>query len=638
MISTFRSYLGTWAVRGFFIVLVASFALWGIGDVLRMAGSASWIAKVGDRTIEPAELDQAYRREMAQVARMLPAGQDPSVEIRRAVARQALDRMIGLTAIAAEVKRLHLAVPEAALRQEIYDMPAFRDVAGKFDRTRFETALRSNGLNEPRFLELLRTDLGQKQLMEAVRAGAAAPELLTTQAFAQQSEQRAADIAVFNWTENPRTENPALPAAGGAALQRWYDNHPDLYSSPEYRKIKAVVLSPALLAKDIPVGTDELRAEFERSKAALTKPEKRSVQVILLQDPDQARALAAEWRAGADWKAMQDRARTAGGSGVELTDATEAEFPSPELGRAVFAASPGTVPDPGQSALGWHLLRVSKVEPGVEPDFDRLKPELHDRVVAEKSADLIYDRANKIDNLLASGSTLDELPGDLGAAAVLGTLDAQGKTLDGEPAPIPGDPALRGALIAAAFQLHKGDPPRLTEVPQPGGGSAYYGLSVEEVTPPAVKPFDAVKAAVAADLARDVSRKRAEQAAAKMLAAVKSGKSFTEAASAAGVSVQRSARIGRAAPADVPSEVAQILFDLKPGEPGMVETPTGFAVFLPAEIISPDPKADPAGYAQLRAGLNRSLGDDLELTFAAALRQRQGVQVNETLLNNYIQP
>ena len=34
--------------------------------------------------------------------------------------------------------------------------------------------------------------------------------------------------------------------------------------------------------------------------------------------------------------------------------------------------------------------------------FDEVKGELRDRVIAEKAADLIYDRANKLDNLLAS--------------------------------------------------------------------------------------------------------------------------------------------------------------------------------------------------------------------------------------------
>ena len=35
MISSLRGYLNTWAVRGLFLVLVAAFATWGVGDVIR---------------------------------------------------------------------------------------------------------------------------------------------------------------------------------------------------------------------------------------------------------------------------------------------------------------------------------------------------------------------------------------------------------------------------------------------------------------------------------------------------------------------------------------------------------------------------------------------------------------------------
>ena len=53
----------------------------------------------------------------------------------------------------------------------------------------------------------------------------------------------------------------------------------------------------------------------------------------------------------------------------------------------------------------------------------------------------MYDRANKVDNMLGTGAGLDELPSDLGLVGVAGTLDAQGNTQDGKPAPIPGPPS-----------------------------------------------------------------------------------------------------------------------------------------------------------------------------------------------------
>ena len=194
-------------------------------------------------------------------------------------------------------------------------------------------------------------------------------------------------------------------------------------------------------------------------------------------------------------------------------------------------------------------MRVTKATAGSDQSFDEVKDTLRDELLAAKAADLMYDRANKVDNVLGSGASLDEMPSDLGLIGVAGTLDAGGNTADGTPAPMPGPAELKAALIKAAFEAQKGDPPRLVEVQTPStGGSAYYALSVEDVTPPAVKPFDAVKEQVDGGLdARLRSGTRRRQAAAKLLAAVKGGQSLADAAAVAGVTVRRTPLVTRGA-------------------------------------------------------------------------------------------
>ncbi len=215
-----------------------------------------------------------------------------------------------------------------------------------------------------------------------------------------------------------------------------------------------------------------------------------------------------------------------------------------------------------------------------------------------KAADIIYDRANKVDNILASGSGLDELPSDLGLAGATGTLDAQGNTPEGAPAPIPGGDQVRQALIDAAFKAHKGDPPQLTEVPLKGSrGSAYYALSVEDVTPPAPKPFAQVQDTVLADWTHDQVRHAQETAAAKLLTEVQHGQTLAQAAGAAGLTVVRTPLTGREqAVSGVPPALLRPLFGLKPGEPAMVQQPDGFVVAVPAEIVAPDAASNPTGY------------------------------------------
>ena len=134
------------------------------------------------------------------------------------------------------------------------------------------------------------------------------------------------------------------------------------------------------------------------------------------------------------------RAAKEGGTPVDLADSTREQIPSPELADAVFVATPDSVVGAPVKTRA-RLVRAEgdrNVPAGRPKTLDEARDELRHQVIAEKAADLIYDRANKIEDLLAGGVPLDKLPGDLGLAAVTGTLDAQGNTPAGQPAPIPG--------------------------------------------------------------------------------------------------------------------------------------------------------------------------------------------------------
>jgi peptidyl-prolyl cis-trans isomerase D len=630
MIASFRRYLDTWVVRGFFIVMVLAFVSWGVGDVIRMVGTSTWAAKVGGQTIEGSQLQATYQRDLTQLNRNLPPGQEPTPEIRSRVANEALQQLITQTALQQELQQLRVVTPDQAIRQSVLAMPAFHGANGQFDKQTFDTVLRNNGLTEPRFLEMMRTDLSQRQLLGAVGAGAATPEALLRPLFQGQFEKRSADMVEF-----PFGAAPEPPAPTEADLQRWYDNHPDLYATPEFRRIKAIVLSPETLARDIPITDADVQAAYDQHKALFIKPEKRSAEVVSVPDKTKATALAAAWRGGADWAAMQKAAQDAGGSAVALDDATEQEFPDADLGRSVFAAAPDSVSDPAKGALGWHVLRVTKITPGSTQSFDDAKAEIRSQMLSAKAAELMYDRANKVDNVLGSGASIDEIPSDLGLAGVAGTLNVEGNTKDGTPAPLPGPAELRSALIKAAFEAQKGDPLRLVEVQTPStGGSAYYAISVEDVTPPAEKPFDEVKAQVAADWTRDARRHAQEQAAAKLLAAVKGGQSLADAATVAGVTVRRTPLITRDGGAEgMPPQLGQTLFSLKPGEPTMGASGDEYIVAVPAEIVEADPKADPAGYAQVREAVARSSAGDLATVFADALRERAQPKINQSVVD-----
>jgi peptidyl-prolyl cis-trans isomerase D len=636
MISMFRAFLDTWMAKVFFLLLIGVFVLWGVGDVFTNRPTDTAVATVGQRRIELDEVGEAYRRQLSQVSRMLGGTIEPTAEMKRGVAAQALERLITQLALAEATRDMGLVVPDAALRQAVWETQAFAGPDGAFSRRLFDEVMRNNGLTEARFLDLMRIEIGQRQLMAAARAGAVSPETMTKLVYAFQQEKRVAEMAELRLDRVARPETPA-----GAVLERWHANNIASFSTPEYRRIRAVVLAPERLAAEVAVDDTDLRVAYDARGREFNIPEKRSVQVLLSQDEAKARALAEQWTAGADWAAMQAAAQAAGGAPVELLEAVRSEIPAPELAAAVFAAPLEQVAGPVRSALGWHVVRVFKVEPGVVRPFDEVRGQLVAQVQADRAADLLYDRANKLDDLLSGGASLDELPGDLGLLAVAGTLDARGLTLEGQAAPLPGSDDLRAALIQAMFQAQQGEAPRLLEAPRkPGMLSGFFAFVVEEVTPPAPRPYASVAAEVLADWTQAELRRTQEEAAAKMMEAVRGGMSLADAALVADAPVRRLPEISRGArPApEVPLQLVTPLFELKPGEATMAETAEGFVVAVLAEIQPAQPDADPIGYAQVREALGNAIGDDIQAALTAGLRARARPQINKTMVDRIVQP
>jgi peptidyl-prolyl cis-trans isomerase D len=177
-----------------------------------------------------------------------------------------------------------------------------------------------------------------------------------------------------------------------------------------------------------------------------------------------------------------------------------------------------------------------------------------------------------------------------------------------------------------------------------GPDQSYFAVAVEDDTPAALKPFADVEAQVRDEWEHDARRKEQERAAASLLTATQAGSSLDDAATVAGQRLQTTPPVLRAQPAPaaptpgVPTQMIEPLFSLKLNGTTMIETPEAFYVLSLAEIKEPDPAADPPGTAQIRTALTQAIGQDIEMTFAAVLRDQAKPQVNRTLFDSMSQP
>ncbi len=613
MLSAFRKFAGTWPARVFFLVLVASFATWGIADVVRNLGAGSGaVATVQGREITPQQFMAEYQASLRHLAERLPDPSQVPPQMRTQVARQAIQKLVTQEALASQVQRMGLVVPDEAVREAVYAMPDFQGPDGKFSEPALNAALASNTMTRPHFLDLVRADIAQNQLLQSVAASAGPSQVLTGLVFRYLNEKRRADVVTL-----PFAGRALPPAPPEAVLRRYYDNNLARYTAPEYRHIKAVILSPDSIGRGLTVSSADLRAYFDAHKSEYVSPEKRSLQVITTGTAPVAASLAAQWRAGASWDAVQAASKADRASAVSLDDATVQEVPSPELAKAAFSATAGAVLGPITEPLGSYVLRVTAITPAKNPSFESLQDTIRGKVAGERALDVIDARAQKLQDVFAGGAKIDEVPADLGAAGAEGTLDAQGRTQEGEPAPIPAAGEARQQIIDTAFKTNKGDPIQPTE----GPGHIWYAVSVDSITPPARKPFEAVRGRVLSDWQAEQMRHGQESEAARILGLVKGGQSLANAAWGTGLQVTRTPALQRDRPAGaISAELAHTLFTMKPGEATMVETNAGFLVAQLAEIIPADPKGDTLAMNQAQDGLRSALHDDYLQLYATAVR------------------
>ncbi|MBW6399895.1 peptidyl-prolyl cis-trans isomerase [Roseomonas sp. HJA6] len=625
MLTAMRRLAGTWPARLLFLLLLASFLVWGIEDIVRNFGRDTAVARVGDESIELPEAQAAARREMARIARQLGNRFEPNEDIRRAVAATALERLIAQYALRNEANHLGLAAPAPVVRDAVFAIPGLRGADGSFSRLVFDSFLRNNDLSEAQFLRVMSDEVLREQLSGAIRSGAAAPQAMSGPLLAWAFERRSAEVVQIARAAMPEPEAPTE-----AQLRRFQENNAPRFSAPEYREAAVLVLNAETLASEVQVDDAALQAAYDARRAQFDTPEKRIIYQAVVPQEAQARAIAEAWRGGADLAAIEAQARADDGGAADLGPLERSQMPHAAVRDAAFAAPQGGVTDPIQSPFGWHVIRVERIEPAVTRTFEQVRDQLRQELAHERALDLAYERANRVEDALAGGAGLAEAAERFGLTLATATLSATGQDQEGQPATLPVPEAQRPELLRAIFAARPGDPPRMSEM-----GDAFVAIEIRQVIAPALRPFEAVESAVRDAWVVDARRREAEERAAALMAAVRGGKTMEEAATEAGLTVQAFGPFSRdpALAGELPRELVAPIFELKVGEVTMAPTQAGFAVARLTAITPFDATSDEAAIGRVRAEVEQQMQDELEEQFARAIRDRANVRINSQVLD-----
>ena len=625
MLINMRKLGGKWVLGGFMGLIIASFAFFGIGDVIRNIAtrSVSAIAVVGDVEIAGSEVRREFNRQVSRLQPLFGNQLDSARAREIGLVDEALSAIVVRILYDLEGKRLGLDISETTLRDTIRASEAFRNQQGQFDANFFASFLASQQLSEAAYLSILRKDLKRQQLADGVSAATKAPDFMVDLLYRHAQERRIGEYAVIgNSTMTGLTEPTE------SEISDYHRANAQRYTAPEYRQLTYIHITPEDLFEELNISDSELEDEYDDRQREFMRPERRTLEQIIAPDESRAREISDALAAGREFIEVAVDMTSVEAADVALGSVTTGELFG-DLSDVVFALGEGQISAPVQSAFGWHIFRVTAIEEASSPALSEVREQLVRDISLRRATDALYDFANRLDDKFAGGATIEEAAGALSLEVTRiptvdrNSRDAAGNSLDGLP---------------TAFSTAAGQTSLLGEA---ADGSEYV-LRVDRIIEPALRPLDGLRDEVRQALIAENRDTAAAARAAEAAARINAGESFAAVVAELGLTTRRSEgvrRDGNGRGADLSNELVAALFAMDPeaatdsAAAGVAFDGEGHAVIRLVETVPAEPRDDADGLDAQRDTLRSGISRDLIDQYRAYLETRFPVTVNRGALD-----
>lgn len=617
MLDSLRGFAKSWPGKIMGAFLLVGVAGFGISNVITDLGTNT-VARVGDEEINSREFLRAYQSQINQVAQQI--GSVPTAEqaVSLGIPGTVLQNLAQDAALNQMANRFGLGVSEQKLSEMLREDPSFQGTLGTFDPSAFNQVLQMNGLTESEYFADQADAARRQQLVLSLFGDTELPNTASSLVNRYVGDLRTIDYFVLS--ENNIAPPPAPTEAELAA---YLAEHQSEFRTVETRSVQMLRLSPAELAATKTIAEEAIVAEYERTKASLSRPERRTIQQVVL-NAEQTAAFESGLNAGTPFEGL---VADAGLTPTELGALTQAEIRDAGLADAAFA-----LPQDGftliEGVAGKRAVHVSAIEAGGTPSLDEAREQIRQNLAIEEARNDVADVQDRVEELRAAFRPLNEIADRFGLPLYEANVTASGNELTVIPDLAPED---QQRLAQAIFRATEG---QLTpSVQLAGNGNLYFDLN--RVDPARDQTLDEVRDQVAQALTMERTNNALQEAANDAVARLDRGEPLAEVAASYSVFPQLSQPFNRFGDegGGIDGSVASAAFAGGADHHGQAVSAAGeFVVF---DVVDVTP-AEGALAEQASASLENELRVGLYGEFVTAVRDEIGLRTNQQALQQLL--
>jgi len=628
------------------LLILPSFVFFGLSGYDQFLGKDDDVGKIGDKKISKQELDAAVREQVARMRASLGPTADGQMLETPEMRRQVLDGLIDERALDLYVGRQHLVVADDTLRRAISAQTDLLKPDGSFDRDRYRELLAAQGRTEASFEASLRQDIARSLIPQAFGQSAMVPKRVTQRLMEGLAQTRDFSLLQFRPAEYAVRLEPT-----DEQLVQFHRDEAQRFTTPQSAKVSWVVLSAENLGRQIKISEDDLRTFYEQNRARLGRPERRRASHILVQVPAQASEADAEKakvkaeallpqlrnaspeRFAEIARAQSDDAGSKAGGG-DLDWFTRDSMVKPFADAAFAAKAIGLVDEVIRSEFGFHIIRVSGIEPAQTKPFaevrDQLESELKKQQAgkryaesAESFSNLVYEQSDSLEAAANRfGLTVQTLEGVTPEGPSKATVSASNIASEKGGGAADLAPLSNRRLLTTLFSEDSIRSRRNSEAIETASGTLVSARLVDH-QPAQLRPLETVRAEVKSLWIQTQSLQLAVKAGATQLKQLQDG-AKPEASFASGGKISRMDR-GALSPAIVNAVLSASVSKL-PAYVGVDLGAQGYVIARVDAIQPGDPGPAKANEAQLESQIRRTEGEQSVATWLKSWQSSLGVQ------------
>ena len=391
-------------------LMVLSFALWGVGDILS-SGNSKLAAKVGNQKISLEEFYNKFGRKVQELN--ISTGGNLTIQEahEQNIDKFIINDLVYEKMVIEYANKNKIYLNDNILKETIKSLPQFLGTNGKFSEQLYRNSIKRNFSSEEEFLNELSFIYINSLLFENFKSGDMTNQAIIDLLYRYEGEERNIDYFIFN-DKNITVETSEND------IKDYYGENKLKYLTEEKRTIEYITFNLNDYKKLTSIPNEQILKYYDENKNLFFQEEKRDIKLARFENESEAKNFYEVWVSNNSInieKYIQNNNITLS----EIDDLSKDSFET-NVTNKIFKLEKNSISNPIKiNDAGYYVVKVTDISPEIQQSYEDVKQAISEEMSYNDAYDL-YDQAlNFADELLLSGYDLYDVAENLDLSSIL---------------------------------------------------------------------------------------------------------------------------------------------------------------------------------------------------------------------------